>query len=97
MHKELPIKSKLQMLEDIAEALHLFQQGEKAKLEAVLQNLKVRSVYLEEPIQQATLIFIEQVLYHFGYDRLLDAELQRSADRLIEELGFTPPEKLKLF
>lgn len=88
---ELPIRSKLEMMNDIVRAIHCLHTGDRKKAEPLLDDLKIRSIYLDEKIQQDALIFSEQVCFQFDYDpwHKVTPEVQRAADRLIEDLGFS--------
>lgn len=91
MTRELPIRSKLAMAEDIAMVLHCLHDGHKASSDRLLEDLKVRSLFLDETIQQDVLIFAEQVQFQYGYDpwHKITPDVQQAADKLIEDLGFT--------
>ena len=88
---DLPIRSKLNMLDDIVQIIFYLHAGERILADPLIDDLKVRSTFLEEPIQQAVLIFAEQVHFQYDYDpwHKVTSEVQKAADKLIEELGFT--------
>jgi hypothetical protein len=89
---EIPIRSKLDMLDDIAHIIRYLHTGERKLADPLINDLKVRSTFLEEPIQQAVLIFSEQVHFQYDYDpwHKVTSDVQKAADQLIEELGFRP-------
>lgn len=98
---EIPIRSKLEMCDDIAKIIYHLHQGEKSKSDPLLEDLKVRSLHLDETIQQDVLIFSEQVQFQYAYDpwHKVTHEVEKAADRLIEDLGFQPQisDKLRQF
>lgn len=59
----------------------------------MLEDLKIRSIYLDEEIQQDVLMFAEQVQFQYDYDpwHKVTIDIERAADRLIEDLGFIKP------
>ena len=61
--------------------------------EPLLNYLKIRAIYFDEKTQQDALIFAEQVYFQFDYDpwHKVTPEVQKAADRLIEDLGFSKP------
>ena len=87
---ELPFRSKLEMVQDIAKILAHLHHGERAKADSLLEDLKTRSIYLDEEIQQDVLIFAEQVSFQYDYDpwHKVTQDVTKAADRLIEGLGF---------
>lgn len=91
--RELPIRSKMDMLDDIVQIMHYLHTGERAAAAPLLDDLKIRSIYLDEQIQQNVLIFVSQVYFQYDYDpwHKITPDVQKSADRLIEDLGFTKP------
>jgi hypothetical protein len=88
-HRELPIRSKVEMAQDVAEVLGCLHRGERSHADLLLEDLKVRSVGLDESIQQDVLMFAEQVQFQYAYDpwHRITREVQRAADRLLEDLG----------
>lgn len=93
LHYELPFKSKLQMLDDIVKIIYYLHEGRRHDADQLITDLKARSIYLEEPIQQAVLMFAEQVCFQFDYDpyHKVTEDVQKSADKLIENMGFSSP------
>ncbi len=87
---ELPIRSKLEMLKDIVQIIHFLHSGDRKEADPLLDDLKIRSMFLGEQIQQDVLIFAEQVHFQYNYDpwHKVSPEVQKAADRLIEDLGF---------
>jgi hypothetical protein len=90
---ELPIRSKLEMVDDIVRIIHHLHAGDRKAAEPLLDDLKIRAIYLDEKAQQDALIFAEQVYFQFDYDpwHKVTPEVQKAADRLIEDLGFSKP------
>lgn len=88
--KTLPFKSKLEMLKDVATLIEALHRGKNIKEEAAFLDLKTRALFLDEEIQQAVLIFIEQIAFQQVYDpeHLITKEVEKSADQLIEKMGF---------
>lgn len=91
--KELPIRSKVEMIQDIGKILHHLCNGDRSSLDVLIEDLKNRSIFMEEQIQQSVLSFAEQIQFQYNYDpwHKVTPEIQRAADKLIEDLGFTPP------
>lgn len=90
--QELPIRSKLQMLDDIVRVIYYLHTGHRESAEPLLTDLKVRSTYMDEDIQRDVLIFAEQVCFQYDYDpwHKVTPEVQKAADNLIKDLGFSP-------
>lgn len=90
---ELPIRSKLDMLDDIVQIIRYLYEGDRKAADLLIKDLKVRSLFLEEAIQRRVLIFTSQIHFQYDYDpwHKVTPEIQRAADQLIEELGFRPP------
>jgi hypothetical protein len=90
---ELPIRAKVEMAKDIGEIIHFLHTGQRSAADLLIEDLKIRSVYLEETIQQDVLIFAEQIQFQYDYDpwHKVTGEVQKAADKLIEDLGFVPP------
>lgn len=91
--QELPIRSKVSMLDDLVQIIHYLHMGNRRAADALIDDLKIRSMFMDEMIQQAVLIFTEQVQFQYDYDpwHKVTVEVQKAADRLIEDLGFRPP------
>lgn len=87
---ELPIRSKLVMLDDIVQIIHYLHMGTREKADPLIEDLKTRSMFLDEEIQRGVLIFSEQIHFQYDYDpwHKVTPEVQQAADRLIQELGF---------
>jgi len=88
--QELPIRSKLDMLDDIVQIIHYLHTGNRALADPLIDDLKTRAIYLDEDIQQKVLIFSEQVHFQYDYDpwHKITPDVQKAADRLIDQLGF---------
>ena len=93
MKQELPIRSKIAMIEDIGQILHYLHTGQRSAADLLLEDLKTRAIFLDEDVQQDVLIFAEQVHFQYDYDpwHRITHDIQVAADRLIEALGFPPP------
>ncbi len=91
---ELPIRSKLEMAKDIAEIVRCLHDGQRSAADLLIEDLKTRAVLMDDPIQQSVLVFAEQVQFQYDYDpwHRMTLEVCQAADKLIEELGFRPPE-----
>jgi hypothetical protein len=87
---ELPIRSKLEMLDDIVKIISFLHSGDRKKADHLIDDLKTRSIFLDEQIQQDVLIFAAQVHFQYDYDpwHKVTPEVQKAADHLIESLGF---------
>jgi hypothetical protein len=90
---ELPIRSKLEMIKDMIQIIHCLHHGRRSAAEPLIDDLKIRSIFMDEQIQQDVLMFSEQIHFQYDYDpwHRVTAEVQRAADKLIEDLGFCPP------
>ena len=90
---ELPIRSKVIMAQEIGEIIQCLHRGQRSAADLLIEDLKSRSVYLEEPIQQSVLMFAEQVQFQYDYDpwHKVTADVLLAADKLIENLGFNNP------
>lgn len=90
---ELPIRSKLQMLDHIIQILYYLHTGQRGAASPLLEDLKARSIFLDERIQQDVLIFAEQVDFQYDYDpyHKITPDVQKAADSLIQDLGFSSP------
>jgi hypothetical protein len=91
--QSLPIRAKIEMAKDISEIIACLHSGQRSAADLLIEDLKTRAVYMDEEIQQSVLIFSEQVHFQYDYDpwHRVTAEVQRAADKLIENLGFIPP------
>ena len=90
---ELPIRSKLKMLDDVVQIIHYLHTGNRPAADPLIDDLKTRAIFLDEQIQQDVLIFSEQVHFQYDYDpwHKVTPDVQRAADRLIGNLGFRLP------
>lgn len=91
---ELPIRSKLRMLDTIVQIIHYLHVGDRREADKLIEELKLRSTFLEEPIQHGVLMFSEQVHFQYDYDpwHKVTPEIELAANHLMEEMGFRPPE-----
>lgn len=90
---QLPIRSKLIMVDDIVRVIQCLHEGKRGAADGLLDDLKVRAMFFDEQIQQDVLIFAEQIYFQYDYDpwHKVTGEVQRAADKLIEDLGFSKP------
>ena len=90
---ELPIRSKKEIAEGVGKIIHFLHTGQKSAADLLIEELKIRSVYLDETIQQDVLVFAEEVQFQYAYDpwHAVTSEVEKAADKLIEDLGFFPP------
>lgn len=90
---ELPIRSKLDMLDDIVQIVCYLHEGNRKEGERYIKDLKIRSLFLSEEIQNCVLVFTDQVHFQYNFDpwHKITHDVQKAADHLIEELGFRPP------
>lgn len=90
---ELPIRSKLEMVEDIVQIIHCLHDGDRERGDPLINDLKKRALFLDEQIQWDVLVFAEQVHFQYDYDpwHKVTPEVQHAADKLIEDLGFSSP------
>jgi hypothetical protein len=95
MFYELPIRSKREMAQDIAEIIQCLHRGQRSQSDLLIEDLKARCTLLDKTIQQDVLIFAEQVQFQYVYDpwHRVTPEVQIAADRLIEDLGFFSAQK----
>ncbi|MDE3056215.1 MAG: hypothetical protein KGI80_05975 [Verrucomicrobiota bacterium] len=91
---ETPFRSKLEMLKDIALAIEALHSGSRVEGDAALKDLKGRALFFDSSIQNDVLIFAEQIVFQYDYDplHLVTHEVEKAADRLIEDLGFRAPQ-----
>ncbi len=89
---DLPIRSKIEMADDVGKILSSLHRGQRDLSDQLIEDLKVRALYLDDDIQQDVLIFAEQVQFQYDYDpwHKVTWEVVHAADRLIESLGFSP-------
>lgn len=97
MKKELPIRSKIEIAEKIGEIIQCLHRGQRSAADLLIEEVKSRSLFLEDPIQQDVLMFAESVQFQAAYDpwHRINQEVERAADKLIEDLGFNPPPNSK--
>jgi hypothetical protein len=90
---ELPIRSKKEIAEGVGKIIHFLHTGQRSSADLLIEELKIRSVYLDESIQRDVLIFAEEVQFQYAYDpwHKVTPEVEKAADKLIEDLGFIPP------
>ncbi len=88
-NSEIPARSKMIMREEIAQVVSHLHKGERAPIEPLIEDLKARSIYLDDQIQQDVLKFASQVYFQYDYDpwHKVTPEVQRAADQLLEDLG----------
>lgn len=93
MNKELPIRSKVKIAQELGQILYCLHTGQRSSADLLIEDMKSRSLFLEDPIQRDVLIFVESVQFQDAYDpsHLVSEEVRQAADRLIESLGFVPP------
>ncbi len=91
--EELPIRSKVEMVEEVGEVISYLHKGIRLPADLLIEDLKYRSLFLGEEIQGDVLVFAEQVAFQYDYDpwHKVTSNVQEAADKLIEDLGFTPP------
>ena len=89
-HKDLPIRSKVEMVHDIVSMIQSLHSGKKEAILPLVEDLKSRSLFLNEEVQQDVLMFVEQVQFQYDYDpwHRVTKGVQQAADQLIEDLGF---------
>lgn len=92
-HNELPIRSKIDVAEEIGQIIHCLSSGKTKDADHLIEDLKNHSIYLDEKIQGDVLIFAEAVQFQSAYDpwHLVTPEIEKAANRLIEDLGFALP------
>ncbi len=91
--KEIPIRAKVTMAQEIAKIMTHLQKGEAAAARPAIEDLRAKALLMDESIQQAVMSFVEQVEFLYSYDpsRGVTQEVSLAADKLIEALGFVPP------
>ena len=89
-NNELPIRSKLKMVDEIRQILSYLNEGDRSAFLPLLEDLKARSLFLDEQIQHDVLAFASQVLFQYDYDpwHTVTPDIQKAADKLIEDMGF---------
>jgi hypothetical protein len=89
----LPIRSKIEMAKEVGEIIQCLHSGQRSAADLLIEDLKARALYMDEEIQQSVLMFVEQVQFQYDYDiwHRMTPDVEKAADKLIENLGFTPP------
>lgn len=92
---QLPIRSKLDMLNDIVQIVCYLHEGNRKEGDKYMNDLKLRSLFMNREIQNCVLVFTDQVHFQFNFDpwHKVTPEIQQAADHLIEEMGFQPPKE----
>src|SRR3989338_3074269 len=87
---EIPIRSKLAMLRHIVQIICYLQAGKRWLADPLIDDLKIRSLFLDEKIQADVLMFSEQIHFQYAYDpdHNVTPEVGKAADQLMEDLGF---------
>lgn len=87
---ELPIRSKLEMVNEIVQIIQYLQFGRRKEADALIDDLKLRALFLDETIQNGVLAFSEQIHFQYAYDpyHKVTPDVEKAADKLIENLGF---------
>ena len=88
--RELLIRSKQEMAEDISKIIHYLHTGQRSAADLLIEDLKLRSLFFDETIQQHVLIFSEQVHFQYDYDpwHKVTLEVEKAADTLLHDLGY---------
>lgn len=94
-HNQLPIRSKIDIAEEIGQIIYCLQTGKQDTANTLIENMKTRSIYLDERIQGDILMFAEAVQFQSTYDpwHTVTPEIEKAANQLIEDLGFVPPKE----
>ena len=87
---KLPIRSKLEMIQDVSEILLALHDGDRDLLERLVIDLKGHALCFDDMVQRDVLQFSENVQFQLLVDpnRLITADIEKAADRLVEDLGF---------
>ncbi len=74
----------------MAHIIYHLHNGQRALGDPLINDLKTRSLLMEDKIQQDVLMFSEQVQFQYDYDpwHKVTPEVQEAADHLLEDLGF---------
>ena len=88
---ELPISSKLAMGDTVIQVLAYLHAGNRLALLPLLDELKLRSMFLDEQIQEDVVTFANLVLFQYDSDpwHTVSKEVTQAADHLFEDMGFT--------
>jgi hypothetical protein len=91
--EELPIRSKVLMAQEVGEIIQCLHRGQRSAADLMIEDLKIRSIELDEKIQQDVLMFAEQIAFQYDYDpwHKVTPDVESAANRLIEDLGFQTP------
>ena len=89
----LPIRSKLDMLDDMVQIIHYLHIGDRKAADELIKDMKIRAMFLDAEIQNRVLIFTDQIHFQYNTDpwHRVTPDIQHAADHLIEQLGFRPP------
>lgn len=92
---QIPIRSKLDMLNDIVQIVCYLHEGNRKEGEKYILDLKMRALFMNHQIQNCVLVFTDQVHFQFNIDpwHKVTPEVQKAADLLIEQMGFQPPKE----
>ncbi len=87
--RDLPVRSRIEMLEDVSKIIHYLHTGQRKAADLLIEDLKTRSMFFDEEVQQDVLIFSEHVQFQYDYDpwHKVTPDVQRAADKLIHDLG----------
>ncbi|MBI5272973.1 MAG: hypothetical protein HY861_03215 [Chlamydiia bacterium] len=87
---QLPIRSKREMANDVAQIIYCLHFGKNTSVNLFIEDLKTRALLLDPQIEQDVLMFVAQVQFQYDYDpwHKVTQEVQRTADKLLEDLGF---------
>lgn len=87
------ILAKKQMSEDVTKIISHLHHGERPQSDLLIEDLKSQAAHFSENIQQDVLMFSEQIQFQYDYDpwHKITPDVQAAADRLIKDLGLTPP------
>jgi hypothetical protein len=80
----------MEMADDVAKIISCLHRGQRSAADLLIEDLKTRSFYLDEQIQQDVLIFAEQVQFQYDYDpyHSVTQNVTKAADNLLKNLGF---------
>jgi hypothetical protein len=91
MKSVLPIRLKLEIIQDLEKMILFLHLGRKRELDRCAEDMKRNALFLDEQIQGDVLRFVEIVQFQNAYEPCVTLEIQRAADFLIESMGFVPP------
>ncbi len=77
------------MIQEVGEIIQDLHAGRRSSLDLRIEDLKLRSLFLDEQTQQDVLIFAEQVQFQYEYDpwHNITPEIRRAADKLLRDLS----------